>query len=113
MSTDERIKKYVKEALESKTNTKAWIIEKDFIPKVVAEFKRLCPSIKHEVNMDWDDDTLLWLRFTWEPGTLHSTPQPVVSKTVQTVPSATDTERKSETKKQPDPPRVRYGGPRW
>jgi hypothetical protein len=109
MATDEFIQKYINEALEC-TTTKAWIVDKENIPKIVAAFQKLCPTIKHAVTMDWDDDTLLWLRLVWEPGTLHSTPQPVVPKTVLKAPSATETAQRS---KPPDPPRARYGGPRW
>jgi len=112
MANEEFIQKYINEALEC-TTTKAWIVDKENIPKIVAAFQKLCPKIQHQVTMDWDDDTLLWLRFTWEPGTLHSTPQTVTVQTVLKAPSATDTAQKSEMKKQPDPPRVRYGGPRW
>ena len=108
----ERIQKYVDEAMVC-TTTKAWIVEKEFIPKVVAAFQKLCPKIEHKVTMDWDDDTLLWLRLTWEPGTLNSKPPTVTVKTVQTVSNAKDTEQKPEMTKQPDPPRARYGGPRW
>ena len=100
------IQKYIDEALLCNT-TKAWIVDKENIPKIVEAFKKLCPTIKHAVTMDWDDDTLLWLRLTWEPGTLHSKPQTVTVQTVLKAPIAT------ETKKQPDPPRARYGGPRW
>ena len=103
MTDEEHIQRYINEALACES-TKAWIVRQDLIPKVVDAFKKLCPTIKHQVTMDWDDTDLLWLRFTWEPGTLHSTPQPVVPKTILKAPSATE---------QQDPPRVRYGGPRW
>jgi hypothetical protein len=108
MATEEFIQKYINEALEC-TTTKAWIVDKENIPKIVSAFQKLCPKIQHQVTMDWDDDTLLWLRFTWEPGTLHATPpQPVSIQTVLKAPSITETLKKS------DPPqRARYGGPRW
>jgi len=112
MTDEALIQKFINEALEC-TTTKAWIVKREIIEKTVDAFKKLCPKIQHQVTMDWDDDTLLWLRFTWEPGTLHSTPQPVTVQTVLKAPSATDTVQKPETTKQPDPPRVRYGGPRW
>jgi hypothetical protein len=104
MTDEELIKKYIDEALACAT-TKAWVVRQDLIPKVVEAFQKLCPAIKHQVTMDWDDETLLWLRFTWEPGTLHSTPQPPAPKIILKAPSTAS--------KPQDPPRARYGGPRW
>ena len=48
--------------------TIAWIIPQDSMNEVVQAFKKACPTIQHRITMDWDDDTLLWLRFTWEKG---------------------------------------------
>ena len=96
--------------IEGVTNCKAsvaWIVTKEQIEDIVKAVKTKCPEFSHRVTMDWDDDTLLWLRFTREELLT------VVPKTVATIPNATGTIQTVEKKKHIDPPRERYGGPRW
>ena len=112
MSTEEE--KYIHEALAcNDVGTKKWVVKTDLITSLVEKFKTLCTGLKHEVYIDWDDETLTWLKLSWEPGTLHSTPQPKVVQTLLRAPSATGTRQTPETKKTQDQPKVRYGGPRW
>ena len=87
--------------------TIAWIVKKEQIEDIVKAVKSKCPEFSHKVTMDWDDDSLLWLRFTREELL------PVVPKTVLTIPSAKGTVPPPEKKQPQDQPQVRYGGPRW
>lgn len=100
------MEKYI-EGVNACKATVAWIVTKEQIEDIVKAVKSKCPGFSHKVTMDWDDDSLLWLRFTREELL------PAVPKTVVTVPSATDTVQTVEKKKHIDPPPVRYGGPRW
>lgn len=107
MTDDELIQKYLAEA-KLATCTIGWVVRQDLIERVVQEFKKLYPSIEHKITMDWDDDTLLWLRFTWKVGELNPAYKkpasvvlpPPVSTTVVVPPT-------------PRPKSARYGGPRW
>jgi hypothetical protein len=104
------MEKYIEDVKACK-KTVAWIVPLSEIDTIVNAVKAKCSGgFTHSVSMDWDDENLYWLRFT----RVSSSEQPTaVVKTVQTAPSAMGTAQKPETKKQPDPPRVRYGGPRW
>ena len=94
--------------IEGVTNCKAsvaWIVTKEQIEDIVKAVKTKCPEFSHRVTMDWDDDTLLWLRFTREE-------LPPVVPSAAKIPSVTSTVITVEKKKNDLPP-VRYGGPRW
>lgn len=104
------MEKYIEDVKACK-KTVAWIVPLSEIDTIVNAVKAKCTEgFMHSVSMDWDDENLYWLRFT---RVSNSAPKSEVPKTVQTAPSATGIVQKLETKKQPDPPRVRYGGPRW
>lgn len=103
------MEKYIEGVKNCKASV-AWIVTNDQIEDIVKAIKFRFPNFTHKVSMDWDDDTLLWLRFTRE----SDLKQPVViPKTVQTIPSAMDIVPPLEKKKPQDQPQVRYGGPRW
>jgi len=101
--------KYIEDVKTCKASV-AWIVAKDKIEDIVKAIKFRFPNFTHKVSMDWDDDTLLWLRFTRES---DSTPPIAIPKTVPIVPSAMGTVPPPEKKKPQDQPQVRYGGPRW
>jgi len=88
----------------------AWIVPLRDTENIIKAVKAACPGVTHQITIDWDDDSLYWLRFT---RVSNSELNPEASKTVQKAPSATGTVQTPENKKQPDPPRARYGGPRW
>ena len=97
------MEKYI-EGVKSCKSTVAWIVTKDQIEDIVMAIKTKCPGFSHNVTMDWDDESLLWLRFNREEL------PPVVPSAVK-IPSVTSTI--TVEKKKNDLPPVRYGGPRW
>ena len=84
------------------------VVKLDEVDFLICELKALCPSITHKITLDWDDETLYRIRFTWEPGTFGvKKPIPVLLSAIK-------------TKCDPVPPTprpssaaARYGGPRW
>ena len=103
------MEKYIEGVKNCKASV-AWVVTKDKIEDIIKTIKFRFPNFTHKVSMDWDDDTLLWLRFTRES---DSTQPIAIPKTVLTVPSATGTVPPPEKKKPQDQSQVRYGGPRW
>ena len=99
------IQKYISDAKLCAGNTIGWIVPPEHIEQIIEEFKKVCPTIKHKVSMDWDDDTLLWLRFTWENNAWN----PVKLTTLLQIPGTVTI----EPSKKERPPSARYGGPRW
>ena len=84
-----------------------WRIIIDDVQHLVDTFRGLCPSITHRVTMDWDNESLYKIRFTWEPGTFGvKKPIPVLLKAIKT-------KCDESTPPTPRPPSGRYGGPRW
>ena len=47
----------------------SWVINLDAVESTVAEFRAVHPKVAHRVSIDWDDDSLYRIRFSWEPGT--------------------------------------------
>ena len=88
------MEKYI-EGVKSCKSTVAWIVTKDQIEDIVMAIKTKCPGFSHNVTLDWDDESLLWLRFTREPVVPKTT---VTSSVKPNAPVVTQT---------------RYGGPRW
>jgi len=84
------MEKYI-EGVKSCKSTVAWIVTKDQIEDIVKTVKTKCPGFSHNVTLDWDDESLLWLRFTREV----VVPKPAVPNSVKPKPVE------------------RYGGPRW
>ena len=76
----------------------------DEVEDIVKAFKNLCPNIKHQVSIDWDDDTLYKIRFTWEPGTFGIPMKPTPPIEPLPIKTPVPTQR---------PQAARYGGPRW
>ena len=103
------MEKYIEDVKTCKASV-AWIVTKDKIEDIVKTIKFRFPNFTHKVSMDWDDDTLLWLRFTRES---DSTQPIAIPKTVQIIPSAMGKVPPPEKKKPQDQSQVRYGGPRW
>ena len=98
------MEKYI-EGVNACKATVAWIVTKEQIEDIVKAVKSKCPGFSHRVTMDWDDESLLWLRFTREE-------LPPVVPSAAKIPSVTSTVITVEKKKNDLPP-VRYGGPRW
>ena len=96
------MEKYI-EGVNACKATVEWIVTKEQIEDIVKAVKSKCPGFSHRVTMDWDDESLLWLRFTREE-------LPPVVPSAVTIPS---TIQIVEKKKNIDLPPVRYGGPRW
>jgi hypothetical protein len=86
------MEKYI-EGVKSCKSTVAWIVTKDQIEDIVMAIKTKCPGFSHNVTLDWDDESLLWLRFTREV----VVPKPAVPVIPSVKPK----------------PVERYGGPRW
>lgn len=86
------MEKYI-EGVKSCKSTVAWIVTKDQIEDIVMAIKTKCPGFSHNVTMDWDDESLLWLRFTREV----VVPKPAAAVITSVKPK----------------PVERYGGPRW
>jgi len=64
------IKKYIEEAKAcNETGTMTQLIKLDLVDQLVSEFKSLCPAITHKITMDWDDESLYRIKFTWESRT--------------------------------------------
>jgi hypothetical protein len=78
------------------------IIKLDDVEKTVNDFKKVHPDVKHSISIDWDDETLYRIRFSWEPGTFGVPPPPPKKQPL-----------KVENPLPSRPPPTRYGGPRW
>lgn len=100
--------KYIEEANARNTvGTMTQCVELDDVQHLVDTFRGLCPAITHRVTMDWDNESLYKIRFTWEPGTFGvKKPIPVLLKAIKT-------KCDESTPPTPRPPSGRYGGPRW
>jgi hypothetical protein len=60
---------YIDEAYKcNEVGTMSCIIKLDMVDQLVCEFKKLCPSVTYKITLDWDDETLYRIRFTWEKG---------------------------------------------
>jgi hypothetical protein len=87
----------VAQAKESKSGTITITVPIEEVEPTVSKFKKECPTAKHVVTLDWDDETLYRVKFTWEPGKFG----------VVSIQTPTPTVR---------PPTARVskqGGPRW
>ena len=85
-------------AKESKTGTVTITVPIEQVKPTVEEFEKVCPTVKHSVSMDWDDESLYRVKFTWEPGKFA-----VTSVSIQT-----------PIKLRPDSAKEsKQGGPRW
>ena len=94
--------KYIEEAkICNALGTMTQYIHLDMVQQLVDEFRIQCPAIIHKVTLDWDDETLYKIKFTWEPGTFGvKKPIPVLLSAIK-------------TKCDPVPPTPRPPSGRW
>jgi hypothetical protein len=93
------VQSYIDAAKDSKTGTVTITVPIEEVKPTVAEFEKVCPTVKHSVSMDWDDDTLYRVKFMWEPGKFVAKPVSIQTPLPQYRP---------EVARAPKP-----GGPRW
>jgi len=97
---------YIDEAYKcNELGTMSCIIKLELVDQLVCDFKKLCPSVTHKVTLDWDDETLYRIRFTWEKGTFG------IKKPIPVLLTASST---CDTGEKPPPtPKYRPPSARW